>query len=156
MMSQAQKDFAYKCIEWGEKHYQMGHTLAAIAWMESSLGVDNEHDEESFGQFGIRPTTITSDTISARLQKKGYTDIREPINDLTHNFKFAATSCLLIYRDNIRYIKQWHKNRGRNATNSQAWQLAAQVYPGGTNWQNRAEYGRVFRQRVKFLKTVRR
>ena len=152
MMSQAQKDFAYKCIEWGEKHYQMGHTLAAIAWMESSLGVDNEHNEASYGSFGIRIRTATG-VFAEKLQPEfpGHFD-----STLKRNFKFAARCAILIYLDNTRYIKQWHRNRGLTITGRRAWQLAAQVYPGGTNWQNRAEYGRVFRQRVKFLKTVRR
>jgi len=37
--NQEQKDFAAKCYEFG-KQYGRGHTLAAIAWMESSLGKD--------------------------------------------------------------------------------------------------------------------
>ena len=62
---------------------------------------------------------------------------------------------ILIYLDNIRYIKQHFKNKGRTITAREAWRLAAQVYPGGTKWQNRAQYGRVFRTRVAFLRGLK-
>ena len=115
--------------------------------MESSLGVDNGHDEASYGQFGIRAK------VTINVRKFTWTrelDRRIEIR-LQRDFEFAARSCLLIYRDNIRYIKQWHRNRGLTITGRRAWQLAAQVYPGGTSWPRREEYGRVFRNRVRFL-----
>ena len=146
-MSQAQKDFAFKCIDWGEKHYQMGHTLAAIAWMESSLGDDNEHkDNYSCGPFGLSKTTTT---IVARGDSE---NVCRGGPSTRRIFQTSGRIAILIYRDNIRYIKQWHRNRGRSVTDREAWRLASQVYRDGTRWQRRKSYGKMFRQRVAFLK----
>ena len=149
-MSQAQRDFAFKCIEWGEKNYGMGHTLAGIGWMESSLGADTDHGEEnSIGEFGLGVTT------SRRIKTISPGAYRRLGETPGGNFKSAATTACLIYFDNIRYIKQWHRNRGLTVTDHEAWQKAAQVYPGGTSWVNRKEYGRVFRIRVAFLMNLK-
>ncbi len=164
-MSQTQRDFAYKCIEWGQEHFpefhyeidgikiDLGHTLAALAWMESSLGADNEHDERSYGNFGIR--TITAEKVVRANARNVFSNNLSSKYPLQRDFEFAATTAILIYLDNIRYIIQWHRNRGLTITDREAWRLAAKVWPGGTNWQNREEYGRVFRQRVKFLRGLR-
>ncbi len=149
-MVKAQRDFAYECIEWGEKNYGMGHTLAALAWMESSLGADNEHDENSYGPFGISQITAKG-MVKGSLQPKFSSYINR---NLERNFEFAGRFAILIYLDNIRYIRQWHRNRGLTISDRTAWQIAAQVWPGGTNWQNREEYGRVFRLRVAFLRKL--
>ena len=149
-MSQAQRNFAYKCIEWGEKNYGMGHTLAAIAWMESSLGEDTDHGEEkSYGPFGL-----SRESAAKVLSTSDFA--RKPVNrrDLEGNHELAATASILIFADNIRYIRQWHRNRELTITDREAWQKASQVYPGRTNWQNRAEYGRIFRLRVAFLRIL--
>lgn len=154
-MSQAQKDFAFECIKFGEKEYGMGHTLAAIAWMESSLGADIYHGKKnSKTPFGI--TKVTGNTIRKQF---GFRVWIHGGKNRSYGKRIDRTQMritCLIYKDNIRYIKQWGRNRGITFTNREAWQYAAQVYRDGTNWQKRVSYGEVFRQRVKFLRAIAR
>ena len=147
-MVKAQKDFAFKCIEWGEKNYGLGHTLAGIAWMESSLGADTDHaGGNSKGPWGISPQTYASTNgLSGRLRPWAGSE-----EDFLSHIRGAA----IIYLENARYIRQWHKNRSLlPISDRRVWQYGPMVGRGGTNWQNRAQYGRVFRTRVAFLRTL--
>lgn len=163
-MSQGQKDFAFKCIEWGRAHkdtfyftiagdtLDLGETLAAIPWMESSLGVDTNHGEgHSKGPWGISGTTANGVYASKDDRARFGLSRTAPMGFET-DIRLAAA----IWLKGMGYIQQWHANRKRSITDREAWQLAAQVYRDGTNWQRRKEYGRVFRQRVAFLKIVAR
>lgn len=162
-MSQGQKDFAYKCIEWGREHkdvfyyiikgdtLDMGETLAALPWNESSLNADTKHKGgHSKGPWGLKKSTVANIRASKTYPKRPRVSGFEELGLQADIWDAAA-----IYLDCIRYIKQWHHNRGLAITNRRAWQLAAQVYRDGTNWQRRKEYGRVFRQRVAFLTKIK-
>ena len=134
----SQKAFAEKCYEFG-KQYGRGHTLAAIAWMESSLGKDIEHDERSIGPFGI-----------------SYIHIKDaggkPLNGksaalFNGDFEDESSLALQIFEDNIRYFRRL----GYSPREAYFWGYPR--YNAGKNWRRFRRRGEVFRARVNFLTT---
>lgn len=141
-----QKAFAERCYEFG-KQYGRGHTLAAIAWMESSLGRDTLHSEPSFGAFGISEQTARAYLSENGGHGLGWLD-RFSFNARKSIFETHARLALQIFEDNIRYF------RGLGYSPSRAWFWAYPRYNAGNNWRRFEQRGEVFNARVRFLKGI--
>jgi len=147
--SQEQKDFAKKCYEFG-KQYGRGHTLAAIAWMESSLERDTTHEENSVGAFGISEVFIALS--SKELQSRFYrirrlSVYKEIVETNRDNFDGRAILALCLFEDNISRLR----GLGLGARESYFW--AYPRYNAGDKWRRFERRGEVFRMRVRFLVT---
>jgi len=138
--SQEQKDFAEKCYEFG-KQYGRGHTLVAIAWMESSLGNYTSHRESSSGSFGISKRNRTAYEYRFRRSCGKNIDVV-----YTSEFEQDAYIALSIFEDNIRYFRRL------GYSESEAWFWAYPRYNAGRNWWRFRRRGEVFNEKVKFLK----
>lgn len=149
-----QKEFARRCIRYGEKQDpKRGHTLAGIAWMESSLNSEADHGEPSYGPFGM--SLDTANHIRKKLRKNSALGDLADWSDakvialLESDFEYAADLTLYLFEKHLRWlIKEKYSKH-------QAWKYAAQRYAGWNRWTIRKTYGDVFNTRVKFLKTIK-
>ncbi len=148
-----QKAYALKCIQYGQQHrLRLGHTLAGLAWMESSLGAKTDHGEErSYGPFGMG--LVTANHIRKKLRKNFIQgDLADLCDEtvimlLEDDFAYAAVLAMFLFE----YHRQWFLSKKYSP--QQSWKFAAQKYAGWKRWRSREKYGRVFNDRVKFLKT---
>lgn len=146
------RNFARKCIIYGEAHGGRGHSLGAISWNESTLSYNIEHGEPSYGPFGI--SLRTAKYVRSVLRKdvsKGDLDTWDDatlILNLEHEFTYGADMCIFLFR----YHMTWFLKNGHEPT--KAWKYAAQRYAGWSKWESREKYGDVFASRAKFLKTL--
>jgi len=140
----SQKAFAAKCYEFG-KQYGRGHTLAAIAWVESSLGRQANHKEHSTGPFGISNQTREAYRLGRHIS--GFGDKRNSLQNIG-GFENEALLALQIFEDNIRYFRRL------GYSPAEAWFWAYPRYNAGKNWRRFRRRGEVFNERVKYLKEV--
>ncbi len=151
--SPAKKMIARRCIRYGEKQEPpRGHTLAALAWNESSLRIVVDHGEPSYGPFGI--SLRTAQYVRSELRK----DISQGdlmdwsdtalIEMLENVFEYSADMALWLFN----YHMEWFLSKGHPPT--VAWKYAAQRYAGWSKWESRSKYGDIFEARAKFLKTL--
>jgi len=143
--SQEQKDFARECYDFG-KQYGRGHTLAAIAWMESSLGKDLEHDESSWGPFGI--SSVTANSYERRGGREGDTSHEFSSAAATRGFIREANLVLQIFEDNVRYFRRL----GYNPREAYFW--AYPRYCAGSKWRRFKRRGEIFNARIRFLREI--
>jgi len=148
-----QKAFALKCIQYGQQAMiPRGHSLAGLAWMESSLGAKTDHGEErSYGPFGMG--LVTANHVRQKLRKDFSLSDLEDWSDeavialLEDDFEYAADMAIWLFEyHRIWFIAQKYSPQ-------QSWKFAAQKYAGWKRWRGRKSYGRVFNARVKFLKS---
>jgi len=149
-----QKEFARRCIRYGEQQDpRRGHTLAGLAWMESSLGLKEDHGEPSYGEFGM--SLGTANHIRQKLRKNADLGDLEDWDDATvidlleNDFEYAADLTLFLFE----HHRKWFIDK--KYSEHQAWKYAAQKYAGWKKWAIRKTYGDVFNARVKFLKTIK-
>lgn len=148
-----QKTFGLKCILYGEnKIPPRGHTLGGIAQMETSLNLFSDHGEDSYSPFGI--SLGTAQYVRQELRKDpSYGDLEDFDDDtvillLENDFNWAADMALWLYQYHIDFFIE------RGYSPHRAWQLAIQRYAGWNRWESRKTYGKVFREWVKFLRTL--
>ncbi len=149
-----QKAFARRCIRYGEQQEpRRGHTLAGLAWMESSLGLKNNHGEPSYGPFGM--SLRTANYVRQKLRKdlnagdlEGWSDAAGSAL-LEEDFEYAADMVIWLFE----YHRQWFIDAGYSE--HQSWKYAGQRYAGWSKWNTRKTYGNVFNARVKFLRTIK-
>lgn len=136
-----QRAFARRCIRFGQRWGNRGHTLASLAWNESSLGASVKHMEESYGPFGISTRTAYSHLPHLRGQSKS-TALRVALEE---DFEFSADIALEIFNGNYRlFLRKGYRN-GMALVN------AAKMYNMGNNWRRAATYGHKFQSRVSWL-----
>lgn len=136
--SQEQKDFAAKCYKIGFDHGDKGHTLTAIAWMETRLGASLNHGEASFGYFGLSKVALLD--LGVRLQ------VFNSLKAGTLSLEAQAVLALDYFSLCEKRLRQLCLSR------KEAWFWSYPRYNAGKNWRNFEARGRVFNERVKFLK----
>ena len=131
--------FAYDC---GAPH-QLGESLRAICWQESSAGSDLEHESDgSFGLFGNKALIVATrhyETWPGDPTKKQVATMRRR---LINEPVFAAIACV----DELEY---WQGKRGEDR-----WTKVWASYNAGWKWRNGLDYARDIMAKVKFLRTV--
>lgn len=149
----AKRILARRCIRYGEQQEPpRGHSLAALAWNESSLRIVVDHGEPSYGPFGI--SLRTAKYVRAELRKDiSQSDLKDwsdtaLIEMLENVFEYSADMCLFLFN----YHMDWFLSEGYPPT--VAWKYAAQRYAGWSKWESRRQYGETFAARAKFLKTI--
>ncbi len=165
-LTQAQKeirDFAYK---YGKK-YGYEKTMTAIAWQESSFGVQLDHkDEPSGGIFGGHYTTVGRRHFNLGEKYDPYTDIviyttpnKSQKHFITKTLKadkeFSAKHALLQLQDgfkrSIRARSNVKKPYGID------WQFIWAFYNGGTNCMNEPNalrYADAILEKIKVINKV--
>jgi len=139
-----QKAFAGQCYNFG-KQYGRGHSLAAIAWMESSLGRDIDHEEDSFGAFGILQATARAYRLAG---SPAFIHNKSPNDGTADAFERGGRMAITIFEDNIRYFRRLGHNPGK------AYFWAYPRYNAGNKWRRFERRGEVFNARVRHLKKI--
>ncbi len=141
-MTPVQKHWLKFAYDYGRPH-QLGESLRAICWQESSAGIHMENLKDgSYGLFGGkalsvatrhhktwpgRPTTYQINVVAVRLKIEAI---------------FAAQACV----DELEY---WQGKRGEDR-----WTKVWASYNAGWKWRNGLGYARDIMAKVKFLRTV--
>ncbi len=125
----------YKSYERGVQD-DLGYTLAAIAWRESSAGKYRvNYNSKDYGLYGISVHTIQ------RLEDtNNYYKTVEHIQEVVHNDEKGAQYALETLRWNLKY----HQGN---------WRKAVMHYNAGNKWWLGKDYIKDISLKVQFLKT---
>ncbi len=138
--SQGQQAFAAIVYKIGVRYGDKEHTAVGITWMESSLGADTTHNEDSFGYCGLSEVAL---------------------RDLGHghavfdSLKLGTLSLeteIFLALDYFFLCKKRLQNDGLFPT--EAYISAYPKYSTGKHFRRFRKRGEVFRQRVNFLMRV--
>ena len=136
--TQEQKAFAEKVYEIGASYGDRGHTLTGIAWMETSLGRATNHNERSYGYFGLSEVA---------LQDMEYgLEVSDSLKAGTLSLEREAFLALGYFRLCEKRLQLKGFSKGY------AWRAAYQKYNAGSRWKRFERRGEVFNDRVRFLK----
>ena len=135
--SQDQRDFAAIVYRIGFNYGDKGHTLTSIAWMESGLGSSTNHDEDSYGYFGLSEMALLD--VGSGLQ------VFDSLKSGTLSLEAQAVLAL----DYFALCEKRLKRLGISTKEARFW--AYPRYNAGKNWRNFKRRGEVFRERTRFL-----
>jgi len=138
----SQRSLAYRLISYGEKKCRRGHTLAVLCWCESSLGLRVDHNEDSYGPFGISLATA-----ALYFPKLSASQLIAMLED---NLEEASDLAMKIFEDCYDRAKQLHLTSWR-----QRMCAGAMMYNRGWNEERWVEsYGDKFWRRLTYLMEI--
>lgn len=132
----AQRGFAYDCFNVGRQRGR-GHTLAGIAWMESSLGERQNHGGVSFGPFGLGLAKM----------RENRTGLSDPmlIWLAETDLEWAGNVALDVFEHEMDLLVQ------RGFDERTAWMYAYSRYNKGNRWRRFKGRAETFNRRVRFF-----
>lgn len=143
-----QRNFASKCYEFG-RQYGRGHTLAQIAKMESSFGVDITYSENTARYFGLSKRFIATpiDELSQCFYRiKNLPVYKQLASADRETFEGRAILALCVFEDNVCCLKEL------GLSEQEAWFWAYPKYCAGNNWRDFKAKAVAFNNGVRYLK----
>lgn len=131
----SQREVLQRAYDYGVK-YDMGWSLAAIAWKESSAGKNKANwNDPSVGVFhNLLKSVAKREGVYGNDEKEVILIVR-----LMHEFDFSAKHAVL-------ELKYWKKQYGDD------WRKIWASYNAGWNWFNGIEYSDNIAQKISYLR----